>query len=86
MTGLRPLICPICGVRLMLPTDGTLPAEFTLPDHEHGPNGNLCAGYRITVKFEYETCKKCGCNMVKHPSGLCMKCFGEGYANTQARH
>lgn len=73
----RPLFCPICGVRLLLPTDGTMPEDYFLPAHVHGPHGNLCESFFITIKFDYMTCAKCAAKISRHPSGLCMKCFGE---------
>lgn len=71
----RPLFCPICGVRLMLPTDGTMPEDYVLPVHAHGPFGNMCEDYFITIKFSLMNCRKCGHPVSRHPSGLCRPCY-----------
>lgn len=81
----RDLICPICGAILAMPVDpktGSIPGEYLLPRHEpagRGPNpgANLCAGYRVTVTFVLDKCGRCEREMAGHPTGLCMRCFGE---------
>ena len=75
----RILICPICGTRVRVPvsTPSSLPEVHKLPNHEHGPGGNLCQGLQVTVTIDLDNCSKCGVRCSKHPSGRCQGCFGE---------
>jgi len=84
MPGLsRPLFCPICGAKLVVPVpdSGDLPEIHRLPEHWPAPDAlnkaNLCAGLVVTVTLDYDCCSKCGRKISKHPSGLCMDCHGK---------
>jgi hypothetical protein len=77
----RNLLCPVCGAVLSFDVDpktGNIPGEYLMPRHEPRPGSgvNLCAGYRITVTIAQSKCEKCGRPMADHPSGLCMRCYG----------
>ncbi len=73
----RPLFCPICGQKVRVQTNGQFPEVHRLPEHEPLAPVNLCQGAVVTVTIDFDKCNKCGAKMSKHPSGLCMKCFGE---------
>lgn len=74
----RMLYCPICGqrVRVEVP-DTSLPEVHRLPEHTPRDTVNLCCGLVVTVTLSYDKCRKCGCNIGKHPSGFCIECFGD---------
>ena len=77
----RPLICPICGARILSPVEGTgfpgYPEVHRLGIHPSANGMNLCQGLVITVTIDLDQCSKCSARMSKHPSGLCQKCFRE---------
>ena len=75
----RPLFCPICSARLMVdvPNDGQFPEVHRLPEHVPAIDVNLCSGVVVTVTLDFDTCKKCGGRMGKHPTGLCRLCYCE---------
>lgn len=77
----RPLFCPICGAKVSVPVaPGKLPEVHRLPDHESANGMNVCTGLEVIVTLALGHCAKCGREMVKHGSGLCLKCFSEGGA------
>lgn len=79
MTNLfRNILCPICGQNLSVPVEngGQFPEVHVLPDHQPVPPVNLCAGVAITVTIDFAKCRECGANTMKHPSGLCVGCYG----------
>lgn len=72
----RPLFCPICGAGVVVPVeDASLPEEHRLPEHRSASGANLCGALVITVTIGYAKCAKCGRQMSKHPSGLCINCY-----------
>jgi hypothetical protein len=73
----RPLLCPICGARVELPSHGGIPETFRIPDHVQATDVNMCQGTEILVTLTFAKCLKCGCNISKHPSGLCSRCYME---------
>lgn len=73
----RPLYCPVCGQRVESDTDGQLPDVHRLPEHTPRDEVNLCMGLVVEVHIKYDTCSRCGGNMVKNTAGVCRKCFGE---------
>lgn len=73
----RCLYCPICGRRVRVPTDGQFPEVLKLPDHAPKDAVNLCQGAVVTVTLDYDRCSRCGRKIIKHPSGLCVDCYGE---------
>jgi len=89
----RYLFCPICGERVSVKTDGQMPEVHRLPDHlplgnanpHVGCPANVCAGSVITVTIDFDKCERCGQKISKHPSGLCMKCFGESTGFARSR-
>ena len=79
----RPIFCPICSARLFIPTtdaieSGPRPVTYILPDHTPAIGVNLCQGVVVKVLLDWAKCEECGCNIPKHPTGLCMKCFSHG--------
>lgn len=74
----RWLFCPVCGQRVQVEVDSTTyPLIYRIPDHVPAINVNLCQGVVVTVKFDFDRCHRCGCNISVHPSGMCRKCYGE---------
>jgi hypothetical protein len=79
----RRLICPVCSAILTVPCnpeDGGIPGEFLLPRHMPAGlgYGNICAAYRVTIRFDPSRCDGCGREMCDHPTGLCQRCFSKG--------
>ncbi len=72
----RPLFCPICGAKVMVEVaDTTLPEIHRIPEHYPAIAVNLCQGLVITVEIGWDTCGKCGGNMIKNSAGVCRRCF-----------
>jgi NMD protein affecting ribosome stability and mRNA decay len=71
----RNIFCPICGAKVSVPAEGIIPETYILPDHEPLAPVNLCQGVAVLVTLNWAKCNMCGCNISKHPSGLCMACF-----------
>ena len=80
----RPLFCPVCGAKVMVPViDAEMPEVHRLPEHESANGMNLCSCYVVTVTLSYDHCTQCGTKITKHPSGMCPKCYGkEGEGHT----
>ena len=72
----RTLLCPICGSQVKAEGNGVIPETLRIPDHVPVGMVNLCAGFVITVSIKLDKCASCGVDIVKHPSGLCQKCYG----------
>lgn len=86
VTYTRRLFCPICGQMVTVETDGAIPASLQIPDHQPAsPSVNLCLGFVVVVNLQYDKCKTCGTDIMKHPSGLCMKCYRD-VAGTAVPH
>ncbi len=79
----RPLYCPICGAKVVVPVaeGGLLPEIHRLPDHYPAADAlneaNLCAGVVVTVMLSLDHCSQCGSKIGKHPSGMCSGCYGK---------
>ena len=78
----RRIFCPICKAELRVEVirnddGGSFPETYRLPEHEPLLGVNLCQGAVVTVTIDFDKCGKCGANIMKHPSGLCSKCYGE---------
>jgi hypothetical protein len=59
----------------MADTDGAKPETLRIPEHVPLGSVNICAAFVIVVSIQYEKCAKCGRDMLKHPSGVCPKCY-----------
>lgn len=73
---IRPLFCPICGAKVEVNVHSTaLPEVHRIPEHQSANGMNVCAALVVTITLGYDRCSKCGVQMVKHPTGVCMQCF-----------
>lgn len=73
----RVLFCPICGASVRVNLESTvLPEVHRLPEHPSANGANVCAALVVTVTLALDQCSECGDKMTKHPTGLCLSCFG----------